>query len=59
MTLRWRRSSYSGGANDELCVEVAHAPIGVAVRDSKDPEHGHLILSTEAFGARLAYVKEQ
>lgn len=58
MTLQWRKSSYTGGANDERCVEVARLPCGVAVRDSKQPEHGQLALSTKAFGALLAYVKE-
>jgi hypothetical protein len=30
---RWRKSSYSGGAND--CVEIAEVGEHVAVRDSK------------------------
>lgn len=30
----WRNSSYSGPNGD--CVEVAHAPLGVLVRDSKN-----------------------
>ena len=30
---RWRKSSYSGGAND--CVEIAELGAHVAVRDSK------------------------
>ncbi len=32
----WRTSSYT--ANGSACVEVAPAPTGVLVRDSKDPE---------------------
>jgi hypothetical protein len=32
----WHTSSYSGGSGD--CVEVAPAPEGVLVRDSKDPD---------------------
>jgi hypothetical protein len=34
---KWRKSSFSGGM-DEACVEVAHRPGGMAVRDSKNPE---------------------
>jgi hypothetical protein len=41
----WRKSSYSGGGNQ--CVEVASVGAAVAVRDSKNPQGGHL-----AFGAR-------
>jgi hypothetical protein len=33
--LTWRKSSFSNG--DSACVEVAHVPVGVAVRDSKHP----------------------
>jgi hypothetical protein len=32
---RWRTSSYSSGNGQ--CVEVAHLPGAIAVRDSKDP----------------------
>ncbi|MFT7841430.1 DUF397 domain-containing protein [Saccharothrix sp. BKS2] len=32
---QWRKSSYSEGENTE-CVEVAFAPEGVGVRDSKN-----------------------
>ena len=54
MTLNWRKSSYSGGANDEKCVEVARLPEGVAVRDSKHPEQGFVALTAEGFAALLA-----
>ncbi|MFJ6982590.1 MULTISPECIES: DUF397 domain-containing protein [unclassified Streptomyces] len=43
---RWRKSSYSGGAND--CVEIADLGSYVAVRDSKDLEQPPLILSRVA-----------
>ncbi|MGH3325944.1 MAG: DUF397 domain-containing protein, partial [Streptomyces sp.] len=33
--LLWTKSSYSGGNGGE-CVEVAHSPASVHVRDSKD-----------------------
>lgn len=32
----WRKSSFSGGG-DGNCVEVAHTPTTVAIRDSKNP----------------------
>ncbi|RSN65398.1 DUF397 domain-containing protein [Amycolatopsis sp. WAC 04182] len=54
--LRWRKSSYSGGANEE-CVEVGFlAGVPVAIRDSKDPEGGQLTLSPAAFAGLLASV---
>ncbi|MFI9808169.1 DUF397 domain-containing protein [Streptomyces sp. NPDC052301] len=50
----WRKSSYSGNTGGE-CVEVADLPALVAVRDSKDPGHGTLTLSPEAFAAFVRY----
>lgn len=41
----WRKSSYSG--SNANCVEVSGLATGMAVRDSKFPEAGHL-----DFGAR-------
>ncbi|GAA3202274.1 DUF397 domain-containing protein [Actinocorallia longicatena] len=42
----WRKSSYSGTSDDGVtCVEVAELSQGVGVRDSKNPELGHLDLS--------------
>jgi hypothetical protein len=47
----WRKSSYSS-SNGGNCVEVAsNLPGVVAVRDSKDPEGGALVLAPEAFSA--------
>ncbi|MFE1050464.1 DUF397 domain-containing protein [Streptomyces olivaceus] len=43
---RWRKSSYSGGAND--CVEVAALGEHAAVRDSKDISRGPLRFSKAA-----------
>ncbi len=39
---RYRKSSYSSG-RQENCVEVADLAAGVAVRDSKFPDHSHLL----------------
>lgn len=38
----WRKSSKSGQFN---CVEVALAPDNVAVRDSKNPDDGHVTVT--------------
>jgi hypothetical protein len=51
----WRKSSYSGGGNN--CVEAARVGDACAVRDSKDPEGGHLTFSTGAWRQFLAEVK--
>ncbi|MFD7896061.1 DUF397 domain-containing protein [Streptomyces sp. NPDC059743] len=40
---RWRKSSYSGGANN--CVEVAVLDGYIAIRDSKRPEQSPLVVS--------------
>jgi hypothetical protein len=34
----WRKSSYSGGATDEACVDLVELPRAVCVQDSKDPD---------------------
>lgn len=44
--VRWRKSSYSGGAND--CVEVAELGGHTAVRDSKDINRGPLLFTKAA-----------
>ena len=47
----WRKSSYSGGAND--CVEVAQVAgtesAGIAIRDSKLPRGGVLLVARSSF----------
>ncbi|MEU8805126.1 DUF397 domain-containing protein [Streptomyces violaceoruber] len=49
---RWRKSSYSGGAND--CVEVAELGEHAAVRDSKDISRGPLAFSKAAMRALVS-----
>lgn len=49
----WRKSSYSGAGNDDNCVEVAFAGPAVAIRDSKNPADGRLILPLEQWRALL------
>lgn len=49
---RWRKSSYSGGAND--CVEVADLSEHAAVRDSKDIGRRPLLFSKAAMRALVS-----
>lgn len=49
MTVQWRKSSHSGGANDAACVELAKLPTGIGIRDSKNPFEEHLSLSGAEF----------
>ncbi|SNR65863.1 DUF397 domain-containing protein [Actinomadura mexicana] len=60
MSVRWRKSTHSSGVNDEHCVELGRlAPgAGIGVRDSKDPDGGHLALTAAEFGALLARLKQ-
>lgn len=53
--VRWRKSSYSGNTGGD-CVEVATTQ-GIAIRDSKNPAHGILTLTPEAWAALVAYVR--
>jgi hypothetical protein len=59
MTIHWRKSSYSGGANDDVCVELGRIEDGVGVRDSKNPEAGHLAFTSSEFGVLLSWIKQQ
>ncbi|RFU40370.1 DUF397 domain-containing protein [Actinomadura logoneensis] len=52
----WRKASRSNEIGDN-CVEVADASSAVALRDSKDPDGGVLVLSRKGFGAVLAAVR--
>ncbi|WP_026412209.1 DUF397 domain-containing protein [Actinomadura oligospora] len=40
----WRKSSHSESGAGGSCVELAHLGGSVGVRDSKNPEGGHLSL---------------
>ncbi|EWC58952.1 hypothetical protein UO65_5748 [Actinokineospora spheciospongiae] len=56
--LTWRKSSRSsaGGAQ---CVELANLPVGAAVRDSKSPDSGHLVLAPTAFDQLRGWAKQR
>ena len=58
MTVQWRKSSHSTGVQDETCVELARFPSAVGVRDSKNPEAGHLAMSREQFARLSRRLKE-
>lgn len=52
----WRKSSRSGAGND--CVELVVARIGAAVRDSKNPEAGHVAFADNGWSAFMGVVKD-
>ncbi|GAB3214076.1 DUF397 domain-containing protein [Marinactinospora endophytica] len=54
--LRFRKSSYSGGGTQN-CVEVADLPGAAAVRDSQNPDLGHLVFPATEMTAFLDAVK--
>ncbi|MFC5184801.1 DUF397 domain-containing protein [Actinomadura harenae] len=51
----WRKSKRSNTEQD--CVEVATVLTAVGIRDSKNPDAGHLELDRPAFAGLLARVK--
>lgn len=53
----WRKSSYSGG-NGGGCVEVAVVPGERLVRDSKNPDGGMIVISSEVFLAFISEIKD-
>lgn len=59
MLAQWRKSSHSGGVDDHQCVELGQlaAGAGVGVRDSKDPEGGHLALTAAQFAGLVDQIK--
>ncbi|MBW8484237.1 DUF397 domain-containing protein [Actinomadura parmotrematis] len=53
----WRKASRSG-ENGGDCIEVAAVPGSVAVRDSKEPEGGALLLGRTSFRRFANAIKE-
>lgn len=51
--LRWRKSSHSTDHGTD-CVEIAHTPDLIAVRDSKEPDGPILTFTPATFAAFLA-----
>ncbi|MBO2465760.1 DUF397 domain-containing protein [Actinomadura violacea] len=52
---KWRKSSRSN--TEQACVEVARASTAIGVRDSKNPNGGHIALDRAAFTDLLKHVK--
>jgi len=48
----WRKSSFS--ASDANCVEMA---FGAGVRDSKNPDAGHLAMRADAYRALVNFAR--
>ena len=57
LSSNWRKSSYSGTESD--CVEVAFGAGCAAIRDSKDPEGGVLVLRPGTFAALVVQAGAQ
>ncbi|WUH98784.1 DUF397 domain-containing protein [Spirillospora sp. NBC_00431] len=53
----WRKSSRSTEGTTGQCVEVARLTKAIGMRDSKQPEGGHLALTTDQFAALVQRVK--
>ncbi|NEC86139.1 DUF397 domain-containing protein [Streptomyces sp. SID12501] len=53
----WQKSSYSGGADGNNCVEIAPLPTRVAIRDSKAPADVTLTFRLGAFTAFVEVLK--
>ncbi|POM27157.1 hypothetical protein BTM25_15680 [Actinomadura rubteroloni] len=56
--IQWRKSSRSEGSVNGACVELAGLSGVVGVRDSKNPDAGHLTLPRETFAALVAHAKD-
>ncbi|HEU5030991.1 MAG TPA: DUF397 domain-containing protein [Spirillospora sp.] len=56
--LAWRKSSYSTEGTSAQCVEVAALFDAVGLRDSKNPDGGHLALAPERFAALVRRLKD-
>ncbi|MBX6767437.1 MAG: DUF397 domain-containing protein [Actinomadura rubrobrunea] len=53
----WRRSRRSTEGTTAQCVEIAKLAGAIGVRDSKRPDAGHLVLSTEQFASLICLIK--
>jgi hypothetical protein len=54
----WQKSSHSGGGQGDACVEVAHRPTHISVRDSKAPARAVLSFPAGAFTTFVDALKD-
>ncbi|SOD86748.1 DUF397 domain-containing protein [Streptomyces sp. Ag109_G2-15] len=57
-TVRWQKSSYSGGGDGNTCVEIADLDTHIAIRDSKAPARATLTFPPAAFTPFIEALKE-
>jgi hypothetical protein len=55
--IQWQKSTYSGGADGNECVELAHAEGSFLLRESDDPDR-ILPVTREGLAALLRVVRE-
>ncbi|TDB91604.1 DUF397 domain-containing protein [Actinomadura sp. KC216] len=58
MIVQWRKSTHSGGADDQHCVELGQLTPGIGVRDSKNPGGGHLTLTVAQLASLVEQIKQ-
>ncbi|MFG2016831.1 DUF397 domain-containing protein [Actinomadura geliboluensis] len=58
MILVWRKSSYSGGADDAACVEAAAVRGGVEIRDPRNPNGDHHSVTASAFTGLVRRIRD-
>ncbi|MEU9625958.1 DUF397 domain-containing protein [Streptomyces luteogriseus] len=56
--LHWVKSSYSSGPDPGDCVEIAHTPATIHIRDSKTPGTPHVRVDSTTWASFLTYVTE-
>jgi hypothetical protein len=56
--LHWFKSSYSSSSDINDCVEVAHTPSTIHIRDSKTPGTPHVTVASTTWASFLTYVIE-
>ncbi|MFD6434042.1 DUF397 domain-containing protein [Streptomyces venezuelae] len=57
--LKWRKSSFSSNGSDPDCVEVAHAPGRVHVRDSKEAPGPQFAVRESAWADFVTYASRR
>jgi hypothetical protein len=57
-SLTWRKSSRSSDGTTSTCIEVAQLSDVIGVRDSKNPDGGHVALTSKEFATLVRRIKE-